>query len=148
MSEVPPVLLSAIVCDRVIFDRLTGMPSLINILQTLNTPKFPVRSEQLVFFCELTNGHGKTQTKVRLVDVSESPSEDERVVFEKSGTVEFKDVKQVLSLAVALQGLVFEHPGEYRFQLFAGEQLLGERKILCRQVTIRRPQDGGGPATI
>lgn len=144
MSEVPPVLLSAIVCDRVVFDRITGMPSLINILQTLNAQKFPVRSDQLVFFCELTNGHGRTQTKVRLVDLSK----DERVVFEKSGTVEFKDVKQVLSLAVALQGLVFEHPGEYRFQLFAGEQLLGERKILCRKVIIRPPQDRGGPTAI
>lgn len=144
MSEVPPVLLSAIVCDRVIFDRLTGMPSLINILQALNSPKFPVRSAQLVFFCELTNGHGKTQTKVRLVDVEK----DEQVVFEKSGTVEFKDVKHVLSLAVALQGLVFEHPGEYRFQIFAGEHLLGERKILCRKITIHPPQDRGGPTII
>jgi len=144
MSEVPPVLLSAIVCDRVIFDRLTGMPSLINILQTLNAPKFPVRSNQLVFFCELTNGHGRTQTKVRLVDVSK----DEQVVFEKSGMIEFKDVKHVLSLAVALQGLVFEHPGEYRFQLFAEERLLGERRILCRQVTIRPGPDKDGPVEI
>jgi hypothetical protein len=144
MSEVPPVLLSAIVCDRVVFDRLTGMPSLINILQALNAPKFPVRSDQLVFFCELTNGHGRCQTKVRLVDVSNN----EQVVFEKSGAVEFKDVRQVLSLAVALRGLVFSHPGEYRFQLFAGEELLGERRVLCRQVTIRRPEDRGGPAEV
>lgn len=144
MSQVPPVLLSAIVCDRVIFDRITGMPSLINILQTLNAQKFPVRSEQLVFFCELTNGHGKTNTKVRLVDVSN----DERAVFEKGGTIEFKDVKHVLSLAVALQGVVFSHPGEYRFQLFAGEELLGERRIVCRQVTMRPPQGKGGPAAI
>jgi hypothetical protein len=144
MSQVPPVLLSAIVCDRVIFDRITGMPSLINILQTLNAPKFPVRSEQLVFFCELTNGHGKTKTKVRLVDVSK----DEQAIFEKSGTIEFKDVKHVLSLAVALQGVVFSHPGEYRFQLFAGEELLGERRIVCRQVTVRGGQGKGGPAAI
>jgi hypothetical protein len=144
MSQVPPVLLSAIVCDRVIFDRITGMPSLINILQTLNAPKFPVRSEQLVFFCELTNGHGKTKTKVRLVDVSK----DEQAIFEKSGTIEFKDVKHVLSLAVALQGVVFSHPGEYRFQLFAGEELLGERRIVCRQVTVRGGQGKGGSAVI
>ena len=103
-----------------------------------------MRSEQLVFFCELTNGHGKTKTKVRLVDVAN----DEQVVFEKGGTVEFKDVKHVLSLAVALQGVVFPHPGEYRFQLFTENELLGERKIICRQVNISRPQDQGGPAEI
>ena len=132
MSEVPPVLLSALVCDRVIFDRMTGMPTLVNVLQVLNTPRFPVRAGQIVFFCELTNGHGKTETTIRLVDTAE----DEKVVFEKSGTMEFKDVKQVATLAIALQGIAFAHPGEYRFQLWAGEQLLGERRIICREVKI------------
>jgi len=144
MSNIPPVLLSAIICDRVIFDRLTGMPTLVNILQALNAPKFPVRSQQLVFFCELTNGHGNTKTKVRLVDVSQ----DEAVVFEKEGTIEFKDVRQVLSLAVALQGIVFAHSGEYRFQLFAEEKLLGERRVLCRQITMPKKPGENGPAKI
>lgn len=132
MPNVPPVLLSSILCDRVIFDKVTSMPSLINILQVLNTTQFPVRTGQMVFFCELTNGHGKTRTKVRLIDVAEN----EKVKFEKEGHVDFKDVRQVLTLAVALQGIVFEHPGEYRFQIFAEDTLLGERSIVCRQVTM------------
>ena len=73
-------------------------------------------------------------------------SDDEKVVFEKGGAVEFKDVKHVLSLAVALQGVVFPHPGEYRFQLFTDEKLLGERRIVCRQVKMKPPQDKPGPA--
>ncbi len=140
MSEVPPVLLSAVICDRVIFDRFTGMPSLINILQALNAPKFPVRTGQVVFFCELTNGHGKDKLKVRLVDAGQ----DEKVIFEKDGMVEFKDVRQVLTLAIGLQGVVFEHPGEYRFQLYAGEHLLGERRIVCRKITPGPPKQGTG----
>ena len=68
MAEVPPILLSAIVCERVIFDRISGMPSVVNIIQNINSPKYPVRYGQLVFFCELTDGHGKTKTKIRLVD--------------------------------------------------------------------------------
>lgn len=141
MSDVPPVLLSAIVCDRVIFDRFTGLPSLINILQAINAPKFPVRTGQVVFFCELTNGHDECKLTVRLVDVGQ----DEKVIFEKDGMVEFKDVRQVLTLAMGMQGVVFEHPGEYRFQLYAGEELLGERRVLCRKVTPRPPrQDMGG----
>jgi hypothetical protein len=136
MPNVPPVLLSAILCDRVIFDKVTSMPSLINILQVLNTTQFPVRTGQMVFFCELTNGHGITKTKVRLIDVSEN----EKVKFEKEGQVDFKDVRQVLTLAVALQGIVFEHPGEYRFQILAEDTLLGERSIICRQVTMPPPQ--------
>jgi hypothetical protein len=114
------------------------MPSLINILQALNAPKFPVRTGQVVFFCELTNGHGKAKLKVRLVDAEQ----DEKVIFEKDGMVEFKDVRQVLTLAIGLQGVVFEHPGEYRFQLFAGEHPLGERRIVCRKITQPPPQQG------
>ncbi len=129
MLDVPPVLLSAVICDRVIFDRITGMPSLINIIQNINAPKFPARYN-LVFFCELTNGHGSTKTKIRIIDVQQ----DEKIILEQQGTVEFKDIQQVVSLVMNLRGIVFREPGEYRFQILAGECLLGERRIVCRKV--------------
>jgi len=130
MTEVLPLLLSAVICDKVIFDKMTGSPSLISIIQNINAPRYPVRYWQLVFFCELTNGHGRTNTKIKLVD----DQEDEKVVFEQGGAVQFKDVKQIVTLAVNLHGVVFVHPGEYRFQLLAEDQLLGERRIVCRLV--------------
>ena len=129
MTEVPPVLLSAIICDKVIFDKITGMPSIINIMQNINAHKYPMRYAQLVFFCEMTDGHGKTKTKIRLID-----SKEDKVIFEQGGIVEFVDVKQVISLAVNLQGIVFPQPGEYRFQILAQEHLVGERVIMCRKV--------------
>lgn len=132
MTEVPPILLSAVVCDRVIFDKITGMPSLINIIQNLNSQTYPVRTGQVVFFCELTNGHGRTGTKIRIVDAQQ----EDKVIFEQAGHVEFKDVQQVVTLAVNLQGVVFERPGEYRFQILAEDQLLGERRIICRKVNL------------
>ena len=137
MNEVPPILLSAIICERTIFDKITGMPSLINILQTFNAPKFPLRCSSFVFFCEMTNGHGKTNTKVRLVDAQK----DEKVIFEQNGTVKFENVRQVLTLAINLRGVVFEAPGEYRLQLLSDDCLLGERKIICRKL-IPPPKPG------
>ncbi len=128
MSSVPPILLSSVICDRVIFDKITGMPSLINIIQSINAPKYPIRNI-LVFFCELTNGHGLTQTTIRLIG-----SKEDKVLFEQKGKVEFKDVQQIVTLAVNLQGVVFPEPGEYRFQLLTDNQLVGERRIVCRQV--------------
>lgn len=130
MSSVPPILLSSVICDRVIFDRITGMPSLINIIQSINAPKYPIRNV-LVFFCELTNGHGLTQTKIRLIK-----SQEDKVLFEQKGKVEFKDVQQIVTLAVNLQGVVFPEPGEYRFQLFTDNQLIGERRIICRKIQL------------
>lgn len=140
MTEVPPVLLSAIICERVIFDKISGMPSIINIIQNVNSPKYPVRYPSLVFFCELTNGHGKTKTKIRLVD----EKDEEKVLFEQEGMVDFKDVRQVLSLALNLRGTVLPEPGGYRFQLFTGEHLLGERRVTCNKVKL--PPGRGGEA--
>ena len=132
MTEIQPILLSAITCNRVIFDKVTGKPSIIDIVQTINAPRYPARHPQIVFFCELTNGHGTTKAKIRLVDVQE----EEKIIFGKEGTVQFKDVKQIVTLAMDLHGIVFPHPGEYRFQLFAGGYLLGERRITCRKIQL------------
>ena len=141
MTEVPPILLSAIICEKVIFDRITGMPSIINIIQNINAPKYPVRYPSLVFFCELTNGHGKTKTTIRLVEEQTPEGGEEKVIFEQKGEGEFKDVKQVVSLALNLQGIVLPREGEYCFQLFAEDNLLGERRITCRKVAL--PGQGG-----
>jgi hypothetical protein len=136
MTEVPPILLSAIICEKVIFDKITGMPSIINIIQTINSPNYPVRYPSLVFFCELTNGHGRTKTTIRLVEEQGAEGQEEKVIFEQKGEGEFKDVKQVVSLTLNLQGIVLPHEGEYRFQLFADDSLLGERRIICRKIML------------
>jgi hypothetical protein len=103
MTEIQPILLSAITCNRVIFDKVSGMPSIIDIVQTINAPRYPARHPQIVFFCELTNGHGAAKVKIRLVDTQE----EEKIIFEKEGTVQFKDVKQIVTLAMDLHGIVF-----------------------------------------
>ena len=132
MTEIQPILLSAITCNRVIFDKVSGMPSIIDIVQTINAQRYPARHPQIVFFCELTNGHGTTKAKIRLVDAQE----EEKFIFEKEGTVRFKDVRQIVTLAMDLHGIVFPHPGEYHFQLFTGGYLLGERRITCRKIKL------------
>ena len=132
MAEVPPILLSAVICDRVIFDKVSGMPSLINIIQNINSPKFPIRHGQLVFFCEMTDGHGTTNMRIRLIDAQKN----DEIIFEQQGAVEFKSVKQIVTLAMNLQGIVFPTPGEYRIQLFAEEHLLGERRVICRKMRL------------
>jgi len=141
MTEVPPILLSVVICDRVIFDKVTGMPSIINIIQNINAPKYPIRYPLLVFFCELTNGHGRTNIRIRLIE----DQEEEKVIFEQKGAAEFKDVKQVVSLALNLQGVALPQEGEYRFQIFAEDHLLGERRIVCRKVAL--PHKGGTEKT-
>ena len=134
MTQIQPILLSAITCNRVIFDKVSGQPSIIDIVQTINAANYPARHAQLVFFCEMTDGHGITDTIIRLVD----DQEEEKVIFEQRGQVKFTDVKQIVTLAMNLHGIVFPRPGEYRFQLFAGNSLVGERRIMCRKVELKK----------
>lgn len=96
-----------------------------------------MRNPSLIFFCELTNGHGTTKAMIRLVDVEQH----DKVILEQEGQVEFKDTTQVVTLALNLRGVVFEHPGEYRFQLYSGENFLGDRKVVCRQIELPPKQE-------
>jgi len=108
------------------------MPSVIDIVQMIDAPRYPARHAQIVFFCEMTNGHGTTDVKIGLVNTQD----EEKVIFEREGKVRFENVKQIVTLAMNLQGIVFPAPGEYRFQLSAGGNLLGERRITCRQINL------------
>ena len=128
----PPVLLSVIICDLVIIDRISDKPSIIGAFETISAPKYPARHPRLVFFCQLTNGHGKTRITVKLVDVQQ----EDKTLFE--GTIEqkFRDVREVANLTFDIGGMVFPHPGEYRFQIYAGTEFLGERRIVCRQIKL------------
>lgn len=141
MTEIQPILLSAITCNRVIFDKVSGMPSIIDIVQTIDAPRYPARHAQIVFFCELTNGHGTTDIKISLVNTQD----EEKVIFEREGNVRFENVKQIVTVAMNLQGIVFPGPGEYRFQLFASGYLLGERRIACRQIQLPPKPGLAGP---
>ncbi len=134
MTQIQPILLSAIICSRVIFDKVSGQPSIIDIMQTINAANYPARHAQLVFFCEMTNGHGITDITIRLVH----DQEKEKVIFEQQGHLKFADVKQIVTLVMNLRGIVFPQPGEYRFQLFTGDSLVGERRIMCRKVELKK----------
>ncbi len=123
-----PIVLSIITCGRIIFDKMTGLGSVIDIVQNINAPHYPIR-QNISFFCEMTNGHGQCMIKVKVVKTDE-----DKVMFEQERPVEFKDVKQIVSFALNIQGAPFPEPGEYRFQLFGDSKFLGERRIVCRKV--------------
>lgn len=128
----PPILLSVIICDQVIIDSMTQKPSIIGAFESLSAAKYPARHHRLAFFCQLTNGRGKTKITVSLVDVQE----EDNIMFQQVIEPEFSDIRQVINLTFDISGIVFPHPGEYRFQISAGTEFLGERRIICRQIKL------------
>ena len=139
MSDVPPIVLSTIVCDRVLLDAPTKTSSIISIRDRILAAKYPARHPQLFFFAEMTNGHEDTEIKVRLVDVQNN----DKVMAEKASRIKFDDVKRIVTIVLGFEGLIFPHPGEYYFQLYAGSELLSSRRIVCLQVRANQKNDPG-----
>ena len=129
----PPMLLAALVCDTVIVDAITGKGTVVGIFDMINAPAYPVRHGTLFVFCQLTNGRGRVDVRADIVDLEN----DERIIENNQVQAEFVDVRQVANVILQFVGLVFPHPGEYRVQIFAGTEFLGERRILCKLIAMK-----------
>ncbi|MCE5341153.1 MAG: hypothetical protein LLF92_08525 [Planctomycetaceae bacterium] len=133
MGNVPPVVISTVVCERVLFDAPTKTSSLIGIIDRIIAPQYPIRFPRLFFFAEMTNGHDVTEVEVRLVD----SQNDEKVLLAQKAKINFPDVKSNVSVVLVFEGLAFHQPGEYYFQLFAAGQLVSSRRLVC--ILAQRP---------
>ena len=128
-----PDVLALLVCDQIITDRLTGKQSLIGMFSKVHAAGFPATHPQLCVFVVLTEGHGRTEVRIRIVDSNESRP----AIVEGKGTVEFKDPRAVANLALQFHGLTFPSSGEYRVQLWSNGELLREARLELVQVQPR-----------
>jgi hypothetical protein len=113
---------------------VTGKNTIQGTYQSLTAREFPFTHANIVVYVALTDGHGETEVRLRLVDSDELRSP----LFELETTVAFEDPLITLELVFAQPRVVFPAPGEYRLQLLgAGEPLLD------RRLTILRDEDAG-----
>ena len=141
-----PDVLSLIVCDQIITDRVTGKQSLIGMFSKVHARGFPATHPQLCVYVALTEGYGSTDIMIRIVDANDARPP----IVEGKGQVQFKNPRAIANLALQFHGLVFPQPGEYRVQLHAAGQLLREARLELVQVTPRPMQspdreDAGPP---
>ena len=141
MNRPPPEVLSLIVCDQIITDRLTGKQSLIGMFSRVHARRFPTAHPQLCVFASLTEGRGQIELLMRIVDANEA----RRPIVEGRGKVEFKDPRAIAHLALQFHGLTFPEPGEYRVQLYSGGELLREARLELFLVKPRPPKPPDSP---
>ena len=137
-----PDVISLIVCDQIITDRVTGKVSLIGMFSAIHSPRFPVAHPQLCVHVALTDGRGKTPITIRIVDANEA----RQPLVEGKGTVEFKDPRMIANLALQFHGLRFPEAGQYRVQIWSGSSLLREARLhLIKAKMPPRPPGHRGP---
>ena len=129
----PPTVLGLLVCDQIITDRLTGKQSLIGLFSRVHSRGFPASHPQLSVFVALTDGHGKAELGIRLVDANDARPP----IVEGKGIVDFKNPRAIAHLGLQFHGLTFPEPGEYRVQLWCQGELLREARL--ELVPIRMP---------
>ncbi len=142
MSKPVPEVLSLLVCDQIITDRLTGKQSLIGMFSKIHTRGFPASHPQLCIFVMMTEGYGEIDVLLRVVDSNDSRAP----IVEGKGKVRFKDPRAIANLSLQFHGLTFPEPGEYRIQLFAEGELLREARLELVQLKPRQkppPQSSG-----
>ena len=120
-----PDVLSLIVCDQIITDRMTGKQSLIGMFSRIHARGFPASHPQICIYVTLTEGYGETEFELRIVDAN-----DERPpIVEGKGIVRFQNPRAIANLALQFHGLTFPASGEYRVQLYSAGELLREARL-------------------
>ncbi|GAG34205.1 unnamed protein product [marine sediment metagenome] len=131
---------SMLFCRRVLQDRVSGMPTLVDIISQLIVPRVPVRIGGLGFFCELTGCRGEYEFDVRILDTEKgtlsSPLKAPKVKWDDPTT--YNHISITLNFAA-------EHEGDYEFRLFANGDLVDQKVLRVRIGRLRVPGGGGEP---
>ena len=122
-----PKLLAVVVCEGVTEDVRTHNKCILNTFNMIRAADFPMVQDRLAVFVSLTDGHGNVPLEVRLVrGVGADPKD--RIVS-VNGTASFDNPLGVADIVLELRQVPFPRPGEYAVQIWAGEEMLGERRI-------------------
>ncbi|MHC5114125.1 MAG: DUF6941 family protein [Planctomycetota bacterium] len=139
MTDTPvPTYLGMVMCDNIIQDPETKKHYLLGTATVTFARSFPARYPKMCVYAALTGLHDRTKFTVRIVHVDPGRADDIDVMSIE-GAVDAPDPLAVAELTIGLHNLMFPRPGEYRFQLWTGDTLLGERKFHVRQITTDRP---------
>ena len=139
-NQPAPVGVAIVICDLIIDDKLTNKKSLIGIFNQIGTQNFPYRHPQIGVFVSVTEGRGECTARLRIVH-----NENDRVVAEVNGNLQFTDVNAVVELNFNLVGLVFPEPGPYSIEFYCDDALVLERRFDVIHV---KPAQGPPPAEL
>lgn len=123
-----PYALAMVICDHVWRDGTTGKCTLLGSFSFIAAASFPATHHSMGIYAAITDGRGKVSITLTIVDADE-----EEALFRAEAEIGFEDPRAVSELVLNLQNITFPRPGEYRVQLFAGDEFLLERRLIVQQ---------------
>ncbi|MGD8453053.1 MAG: hypothetical protein PVJ57_14640 [Phycisphaerae bacterium] len=133
----PPTLVSLLICDQVIDDKITSKKSAIGLFNAILVPKMPATINQMVVLASLTEIESRIELELRLVRDA-----DNQVLFHTHGPIAAPSPLAIVDLVFTMRGTRITAPGQYAFEVLCASELLGRRRF---QV-IQRPNAPEGGA--
>ncbi|MBY0228686.1 MAG: hypothetical protein K2W96_05335 [Gemmataceae bacterium] len=130
MSLPAPRALVFMVADAVHRDDLSGRRTVAGTRPFFLATSMPWVQQRIAFYAVLANGRGGVPIRIRIIDANE----EGEPVAEIEEILEFSSPLEEVEAAFEFLGAVFPQPGWYRAQLFAGDTLLSQRRLLVHLV--------------
>jgi hypothetical protein len=127
----PPIVQSMILADGIHQDPSTKKWYILGTHNIVAVSKFPA-SIPLRLYMAITETHGLTALRIRIVDVDEVHGP----IHESAHTVDLPDPTRVWEMTFGV-AVTFPAAGNYRIQLMSGEELL--RELRLRAVLAAQP---------
>ncbi|TWT42328.1 hypothetical protein RAS1_34590 [Phycisphaerae bacterium RAS1] len=128
-SPAPPTVVSLLLCDQVIDDKLTNKKSAIGLFNVISVPRTPSVIQQMVVLASVTEINQRAPLELRLVRDADS-----EILFHTTHMVESPSPLAVIDLVFALQGVQLSTGGPYAFELLYNGEILMRRRF---QVLVR-----------
>ncbi len=125
-----PYPLAMVICDAVWHDPSTGKRTILGCYSELHARKFPAIQSIITVYLALTDERGKVPISLQLTD----GDGENAPLFRGDAEIEFADPHMITEIDFAIRGVSFPAPGEYRFQLFAANDFLMERRLFVKQI--------------
>lgn len=123
-TQTPPTLVSLLLCDQVIDDRLTNKKSAIGLFNTVVVADVPARFAQMTVMATLTEITARTTVELRFVRDA-----DNHVLMATHGAVDAPDPLAIVELIFSLHGISLPTLGQYALELYAHGEFLGRRRF-------------------
>lgn len=136
-----PSLVSLLICDQIIDDRMTNKKSAIGLFNAILVSRFPATIAQMVVMASLTEIQRRVGTELRLVRDS-----DNHTMFNAPQVVESPSPLATVDLVFALQGVQVPEPGQYAIELYGEGELLGRRRFMVYERGQQQP--GAAPPEV
>lgn len=124
----PPVALGLFLCNLVIIDQESQMPSLVGIFTGLRVDRFPSESQRFSAFAALTNGRGTARMELNAVRLATGEE-----IFSQTVDITFPDPLRVVNVHVRVSRVVFPAPGVYEFTLLVEDEVVARRRLRVYQ---------------